>query len=382
MTRQAANEPIKVGFVLLSNSRHPIASTRITALNMFSFLRAAHFAPHIVFEPPRATETPEVSGLAPSLMAEGFRIVFFQKVHGPSVEALARELSDAGISTVYSVCDLVKTTMAEATRVTITVTDYLRSLYPLELQPKIRVVHDGIERPDVCKTTWRADRGSHRNPLRAVLVTSEPLHELPLIGELPEWLEVEIVGPYAPAGERLRRVREARWKLTTRNGWRERLAYLRFLANRRIRRVAWDPVGVYERMKQADIGIIPIDTSPGPEPGENSPRWKVKSENRLTMKMAVGLPVIATPIPAYESVMEHGQSGFFARSRGDWTEYLDALRDPVYRRTIGERARESVLARFSKEAQADRLIAILERMTQSDASSPGSKHIDQGRSQV
>src|SRR5438067_5349933 len=115
MTSRAANGPIKIGFVLLSNSRRPIASTRITALNMFSFLRDAHFAPHIVFEPPQPTETPDVSGLAPRLVAEGFRIVFLQKVHGPSVEALASDLSRAGISTVYSVCDLVKAAMTSAT---------------------------------------------------------------------------------------------------------------------------------------------------------------------------------------------------------------------------------------------------------------------------
>jgi glycosyltransferase involved in cell wall biosynthesis len=194
------------------------------------------------------------------------------------------------------------------------------------------------------------------------MVTSERPHELPLIGGPPEWLEVEIVGSYAPAGERFRRMREARWKMTTRNGLRERLAYLRFLATPRIRRVAWDPVGVYERMRQADIGIIAIDTSPGPEPGESSPRWKVKSENRLTMKMAVGLPVIATPIPAYEPVMEHGQGGFFARSRSDWMTYLDALRDPMYRRTIGQQARESVLTRYSQEEQARRLIEVLREL--------------------
>jgi glycosyltransferase involved in cell wall biosynthesis len=270
--------------------------------------------------------------------------------------------------------------MSRATDATIVVTDYLRSLYPPELQPKILVVHDGIEQPDVCKTSWRADRGSRRNLLRAVLVSSDPLHELPLIVDPPEWLEVEIVGSYSPIQKRLQRVREARWKLSSRKGFHESIAYLRFLTNRRIRRVAWDPVGVYESLKRADIGIIPINTSPGPELGESSPRWKVKSENRLTLKMAAGLPVIATPIPAYEPVMEHGRSGFFARSRGDWIECLDALRDPMRRRTVGERARESVLTKYSKEEQARLLIEVLRKVSQSCASSPGPKKAQQRRS--
>jgi glycosyltransferase involved in cell wall biosynthesis len=113
-------------------------------------------------------------------------------------------------------------------------------------------------------------------------------------------------------------------------------------------------------MRQADIGIIPIDASPAHEPGSNAPKWKVKSENRLTMKMCAGLPVVATPIPAYEPVIEQGHNGFLARSRRDWIQCLEALRDPDARREIGQRARESVLVRYSMDEQARRLIAVLE----------------------
>ena len=55
--------PVKIGFVLLSNSQHPIPSTRIAVLNMLPFLRAANFDPHIVFEPEYGTENPDVTDL-------------------------------------------------------------------------------------------------------------------------------------------------------------------------------------------------------------------------------------------------------------------------------------------------------------------------------
>src|SRR5687768_5962053 len=248
--------PVKIAFVLLSNSRQPIPSTRIAALNMFPYLRAANFEPEIVFEPAQATETPDVSGLAPRLMAEGFRIAVFQKVHGPSVLKLAHELSAAGIVTVYSVCDLVDAAMAAASDVTITVTEYLRSLYPSELQAKIEVVHDGIEHPEICRGATRSDRGSRKRPLRAVLVTSDNLDRLPVIGTPPAWVEIVIVGRYPPAGQTLRRLREVRWKLAELD-LRASLGYIGFLASSRIRRIAWDPAGVYDAMRQADIGIIP-----------------------------------------------------------------------------------------------------------------------------
>jgi glycosyltransferase involved in cell wall biosynthesis len=355
----AAMTPINVGFVLLSNSRRPIPSTRIAALNMFPFLRAANFAPQIVFDPHEDSETPNIGHLAPRLLSEGFQIIVFQKVHGPSVEKLARELSAAGIKTVYSVCDRVNPAMTAATDVTITVTEYLKSRYPHQLRQKIRVVHDGIEQPDARKTTWRGDRGSRAQRLRAVLVTSHNLDRLPLIAVPPEWLEVTIVGRYSQPTDAWRPLlREARWKLAG-FGWRESLAYLKFRANPRIRCLPWDSVGVYATMQQSDIGIIPVEATPELEPEANVPGWMLKSENRLTMKMCVGLPVIATPLPAYEDVIEHGWNGFFARSPHDWFKYLEALRDPTTRRTIGDRARESVLASFSREEQARRLIAVL-----------------------
>ncbi|MDO8264608.1 MAG: glycosyltransferase [Gallionella sp.] len=349
----------KIGFVLPSSARNPIPSTRIAVLNMLPFLRAAQFDPHIVFEPPQNTETPDVSGLATRLKAEGFRIVFFQKVHGASIVALAYKLRLADIKTVFGVCDVVEPAMVEATDATVTVTDYLKSLHPSALQTRISTVHDGIEQPLLHKTDWGSHSGSRARPLRAVLVTSVRLDRLPVLVNPPNWLQVTIVGHYPAADRRLQRLREARWQLAGQAGWREQLSYLRFLANPHIQRVAWNAVGVYDAMRQADIGIIPIetDTAQGALDG-----WQVKSENRLTLKMAVGLPVIATPIPAYEPVVRQGRNSFLARNEAEWLSYLSALRDPVLRRSIGQQARQTALAEYSMERQAEKLLAVLRRL--------------------
>src|SRR4051794_20377579 len=99
--------PLKIAFVLPSSSKEPLPSTRIAVLNMLPFLRAANFDPQIVFEPPFQCTTPDVSGLAPRLISEGFQVVCFQKIGGPSVLALVRELRAAGIKSVHFVCDTV-----------------------------------------------------------------------------------------------------------------------------------------------------------------------------------------------------------------------------------------------------------------------------------
>lgn len=354
-------EPVRIGFVLLSNSRNPAPSTRVAALNMFPFLRASGYDPQILFEPEEATETPALPGLVERATAGGFRLVLFQKVHGAPVEKAVRELAATGIKTVYSVCDLVDLPMTHATDATIVVTDFLKSLYPASVQEAVHVVHDGIEHPEHCKRSLRQTRGSRNDRLRAVLVTSVDLHRLPVVGMPPEWLEVVIVGRYASSEQRLQRIKEARWKFMAQPNAAERIAYLRFLGSRRIRRQAWDPTGVYAAMVDADFGIIPIDTVPSHEESL-PPSWKVKSENRLTMKMCMGLPVIATPIPSYEGVLKHGENGFFAQTRSEWIDYLDALRDPAVRQRIGERARSSVVQRYSMEEQARRLLSVLDKL--------------------
>ncbi|MGE5651935.1 MAG: glycosyltransferase [Bacillota bacterium] len=348
--------PIRIGFVLLSNSRNPAPSTRIAALNMFPFLKAAGYDPEILFEPADATETPELPDLVKQAVDREIRVVLFQKAHGPAVERAARRLALAGIKTVYSVCDLVDVAMVRCTDATVVVTDYLKSLYPASLQKKIHVVHDGIEHPEQQVGPARQIYGSRRDRLRAVLVTSADLTTLPVIGTPPDWLEVIIVGRYAPGWPQ--RVREARWKFTGMATTTERIDYLRFLSSRRIHCKAWDPVSVYTAMRSADFGIIPIDTRSS-SCDEIIPAWKVKSENRLTMKMCMGLPVIATPIPSYEPVLRHGENGFFARSQRKWIECLHAMRDPSVRERIGKCARESVLQRYSTEEQASRLLGVL-----------------------
>jgi glycosyltransferase involved in cell wall biosynthesis len=282
-------------------------------------------------------------------------------VHGESAERAAVGVAAAGIKSMYMVCDLMHERMVAATDATVATTDYLRDLHPPELRHRIEVIHDGIERPDARKVSWTAHRGSRQRPLRAVLVTSRHLLSVPVLAAPPEWLEVTIIGRYPRAEDRLRRARVAYWDFASLRGTSERVAYLRFLVSRRIRCVKWDPEFVYEAMVNADVGIIPIDDSE-PDSAPGGPMSTMRSENRLTMKMCVGLPVVATTVPSYKPVIEQGRNGFLVDAGGDWMGLLSELRDPEFRRAMGERARDSVIDRYSKDAQARKLIDLLRRL--------------------
>jgi hypothetical protein len=345
----------RLGFILCSSLERPLPSTRIAVLNLQTPLLAAGYSISILHAPSLPTETPTLQ-LQARQIAEHCDVVVFQKTSGPSVVALAAALHACKVHTVFMVCDRVNVEMVAATDATIVVTSYLRSLYPRALQAKIHVVHDGIENPTACKQEWLAGSGSRAAPLQAVLVTSAALGHLPAMPALPHWLRVNIVGQYPRLSERLPQLRK-QWSIY--NGG-ERLRLLGFLMNRRIRRVAWDGAGVYRELAQADIGILPITPGAPRWGNEHAQAWRRKSENRLTLKMAMGLPVIATPIPAYEELIDPGVNGFLAQSKADWTLCLSALRDPARRRAMGAAARASVLPRYSVDSQVAAFIAVLD----------------------
>lgn len=350
---------VKVGFVLLSNSGNPIPSTRIAALNMFPFMRAAGIEPHIVFEPEQGTEAPDLTGLVARVIRDNFDVIVFQKVHGRSVESTAMELRTAGIKTIYLVCDLIETSMASITDATIVVTNYLRSLYPVWLQAKIHVVHDGIEHPETSKTDWGTHRGSRVRPLRAVLVTSAYMDCLPAIDSLPSWLQIIIVGRYLPRNRIFHRFQQALWAVANRESLPDKIRCISFFTSKQVRRIPWSQETVYTEMAMADIGIIPVDTTVVAMSDGLVPSWKIKSENRLSMKMSISLPVIATEIPSYTPLIEQGVSGFLAQNNSDWIDAFEVLRDPAARERIGRSGRKAVEKQYSMQEQARLFILIL-----------------------
>lgn len=361
---------IKVGFILLSNSTSPMPSTRISVLNMFPYLRASNYDPVISFEPNQNMEKPDISGLADRLSRQKIEIAFFQKVHGPSVLSEVKKLSAAGIKTVYGVCDLIDDEMAEATDATIVVTDYLKSLYNPALHHKIHVVHDGIENPDFIKNHPGSPLNGGRTGgvLQAVLVTSSDLYEIPVIRKPPKFVEITVIGRYPYTPSLRQRIGDAYWKIRSKASYPEKYRFIRSLVNKGFRTVNWNIDTVYKAMASADVGIIPVDMRYDPLPQNDVSWWQVKSENRLTMKMALGLPVIASPVPSYANVINQGKNGYIATTRADWVRYLDSLRDPRLRQWIGQNARDSVIHRFSKDEQGRKLIRILDGLVVSTSS--------------
>lgn len=123
----------------------------------------------------------------------------------------------------------------------------------------------------------------------------------------------------------------------------------------------WDRETWPDLMNSCDVVLCPqrVDVQPA------------KSNVKATTAMALGLPVICSPLQAYEEVVDHGVNGFIADSRQEWLEALTMLRDEKVRERVGRAALESV-GDYTLEAIGHRWRETLERLVDGDFK-PGKK---------
>jgi len=87
---------------------------------------------------------------------------------------------------------------------------------------------------------------------------------------------------------------------------------------------------------------------------------KGKCSLKLLQYMAAGLPTISSRAGMNEEVIESGVEGFLASSPDEWVSCLSELAsDKDLRQSMGERAREKVLKRYSLERTTGQLVDIL-----------------------
>jgi len=83
----------------------------------------------------------------------------------------------------------------------------------------------------------------------------------------------------------------------------------------------------------------------------DTPFNRCKGNYKVKTYMAMGLPVLASPVGYNLDLIRHGETGFFAGFPGEWTATLvSLLRDPARAAQVGRRAREFVVNRFSHSA--------------------------------
>lgn len=103
-----------------------------------------------------------------------------------------------------------------------------------------------------------------------------------------------------------------------------------------------------------DIGIMPLPDA----------QWeRGKCGLKALQYMALGVPVVVSPVGCNTEIVEHGRNGFLAATSGQWQELLGRLlEDATLRLALGEAGRKTVEASYSAAFQAPRVAAVFKSL--------------------
>ena len=119
----------------------------------------------------------------------------------------------------------------------------------------------------------------------------------------------------------------------------------------------WSPEREVNLVQEMDVGLMPLaDTE-----------WaRGKCALKMLMYMAVGIPLVCSPVGANKEVLEHGDAGFSAITPNDWYEALCRLFDDrVLSSRLGATGRRVVEEHYS----VHRNVVVLAKIFQEVASS-------------
>ncbi|ABA89828.1 glycosyltransferase [Syntrophotalea carbinolica DSM 2380] len=118
----------------------------------------------------------------------------------------------------------------------------------------------------------------------------------------------------------------------------------------------WSEEREIEDLHSFDVGIMPLTDDP----------WaRGKCGFKLLQCMAVGVPVICSPVGMNRDIVTDGVDGFWASSQKEWTEKLSAIiEDRELRDTMAKRGRKKVEDTYSLAIHAKQMIRHLKEAGQ------------------
>ena len=79
--------------------------------------------------------------------------------------------------------------------------------------------------------------------------------------------------------------------------------------------------------------------------------------------MAIGRPVVVSPVGANKEIIRHGENGLHASTTAQWVEALSRLAgDKSLRQRLGRNARTTVEQGYSAELSATKFARVIDRV--------------------
>lgn len=101
-------------------------------------------------------------------------------------------------------------------------------------------------------------------------------------------------------------------------------------------------------------------------PLQSTQWYEGKSAFRVGIGMAMGIPVVASPVGEQKYVIKHGVNAFLARNEEEWYNYLKMLiEDEDLRRRIGREGRKTAEKELSLEVNGRKLYEIIKTIIKS-----------------
>lgn len=156
------------------------------------------------------------------------------------------------------------------------------------------------------------------------------------MGSVDKWKEVERLRQMIQ-----RRPELSRWQMYT-------------VSNHREADIVWNLETTWETIPEYDAVVIPT---------ADTKQAKSKSANRVTQTMALGVPVLADPLPEYRAVIRSGRNGFLCATIDDWAGALKSLEDPAKWRQIAGTGYRFSKRYFSVETIGDVWIRLFQTLS-------------------
>lgn len=300
-----------------------LASARLQCYNIDLFLRNRGWDSTILYKPAHRISDFPISSecIRQSALFQPGDIVVFQKLHGPRTIAAMHALRQRDVDTVFVDCDFpAKTAVAGAATRIVCTSRHLANLYTMYGLRNVEIMPEAYEASSPPRKQMR------KGPLQCVWFGSMDALKAAEV----EWIDNLIYRKFKS------------YRLVT-------------VSDSHTSTHVWELPHSWETIARCDISVVPSSDC---EASRN------KSPNRPIQAMALGLPVIAFPVPSYLGVIEHDRNGYLCRGEEEWTAALTMLGAATNRNRIATSGYRFAKRYFSPSAVADSWCSMFERMSQ------------------